>query len=75
MHSMHALIPQSLPLYPCLLQFQTALLCQCASLPQVMGSKRIQHIEKEIQRERTAGRATYFGESMELIGELQLQQL
>ncbi|KAL0041273.1 hypothetical protein WJX77_010658 [Trebouxia sp. C0004] len=44
-------------------------------LLKVMGSKRIQHIEKAIQRERTAGRATYFGESIELIVELQLQQL
>ncbi|DBA88439.1 TPA: hypothetical protein ACH3X2_004929 [Trebouxia sp. C0005] len=41
----------------------------------VMGSKKIKHIEKEIERDRTAGRATYFGETMELIGELQLQQL
>lgn len=41
----------------------------------VMGSNGIKHIEEEIQRERTAGRATYFGESMELIARLQLQQL
>lgn len=42
---------------------------------QVMGSNGIKHIEEEIQRERTGGRATYFGESMELLGRLQLQQL
>ncbi len=40
-----------------------------------MGSDKSQHIEELIDKERSAGRATYFGESMELIADLQLQQV
>lgn len=39
-----------------------------------MGGKQCPRIEKEIDNERTQGRASYFGESMELIGRLQLQE-
>ena len=56
------------------LLFRTARLCNLVMSTQVMGSNKCQHIEDEIGRERNAGRATYFGESMELIGALQLQQ-
>lgn len=42
-------------------------------LLQVMGGKQCPHIEKAIDKERTQGRASYFGESMELISRLQLQ--
>lgn len=39
-----------------------------------MGTDRVHHIEKAIERERMADRATYFGESIELIADLQLRQ-
>ena len=39
-----------------------------------MGSQECPRIEAEIQRERVQGRASYFGESMELIARLQLEE-
>lgn len=39
-----------------------------------MGGKQCPRIEKQIDTERTQGRASYFGEAMELIGRLQLQE-
>ena len=38
-----------------------------------MGSDKCQHIEEQIDKEREQGRATYFGESVELMAQLQLQ--
>ena len=38
-----------------------------------MGSKDCARMETDIQKERMQGRATYFGETMELIARLQLQ--
>ena len=43
-------------------------------LLQVMGSNQCPRIEKGIDKERTQGRASYFGEAMELISRLQLQE-
>ena len=42
---------------------------------QVMDSKKCEDIERAINKERKEGRATYFGESLELVSELQLTQL
>ena len=46
-----------------------------ACMVQVMGSKKCKDIEKAIDKERGEGRATYFGESLELVSYLQLTQL
>lgn len=41
---------------------------------QVMGSKDCARMETEMEKERMQGRGTYFGEAMELIARLQLQE-
>ena len=51
---------------------QTLVLAWFASV-QVMDGKMSAQIQEEIDQERKQGRATYFGETLELLCHLQLQ--
>ena len=50
-------------------------MCTRMGVLQIMGSKNQKQIEDAIRKERDEGRATYFGESIELVSNLQLQEL
>ena len=42
---------------------------------QIMGGKKKKEIQDALDKERKEGRATYFGETIELVSDLQLQEL